>query len=110
MTCHSVCATLYIIAPQVVHRDFALAAVALFVDVAMAIAGEVQNRFADRLRGDRAGVERHAAQQLALAFDDDDSPILLRRGDGRLLAGRPAAHHDQIVSHVRVPWYVRLSA
>ena len=66
----------------------------------MAIAGEVQNRFADRLRRDRAGVERDAAQQLALPFDDEHAPILLRRGDGRLLSGRSAAHHDQIVSHV----------
>ena len=53
--------------PQVVHRDFAFAAVGLFVDVAVAIAGEVQDRFANGLRGDRAGVERDAAQQFLLA-------------------------------------------
>ena len=66
MTCHSAWPTLGHLAPQVVHRDFALAAVDLVVHVAVAIAGEVQDRFADRLRGDRAGVERDAAQQLAL--------------------------------------------
>ena len=54
------------LAAQVVHRDLALAAVELVVHVAVAIAGEVQDRFADRLRGDRAGVEADAAQQLAL--------------------------------------------
>ena len=85
--------------PQVVHRDFAFAAVAVFVHVAVAVAGEVQDRLADRLRGDRAGVQRDAAQQLALPFDDGHAPVLLRRGDGRLLAGRTAAHHDQVVSH-----------
>ena len=85
--------------PQVVHRDFAFAAVALFVDVAVAVAGEVQDRFADRLRGDRAGVERDAAQQFAASFDDGHAPVLLRGGNGRLLAGRAAADHDQVVSH-----------
>src|SRR4051812_3040684 len=47
--------------PQVVHGNFAFAAVGFFVDVAMAIASEMENRFANCLRGDRAGVERDAA-------------------------------------------------
>ena len=51
---------------QVGHRDLALAAVELVVDVAMAIAGQMQNRFAHRLRGNRAGVEANAAQHFPL--------------------------------------------
>ncbi len=101
-TCHSVWPTLRIMQPQVVHRDFAFAAVAVFVDVAVAIAGEVQDRFANGLRGDRAGVERDAAQQLALPFDDGDAPVLFGGGNGCFLSGWSAAHHDQVVSHVRM--------
>ena len=89
--------------PQLVHRDLALAEVAVVVHVALAVAGEVDDRFANRLGRDRARVQRHAADKLALPLDDDHAPILLGGGDGRLLAGRPAAHHDQVVSHGTVP-------
>src|SRR4051794_38519790 len=52
--------------PQVVHGDLALAAVRLFVDVAVAVACEVQNRLANCFGGDRAGVERNTAQEFLL--------------------------------------------
>ncbi len=88
--------------PQVVHRDFSFAAIAFFVDVAMTIAGEVHNGFANGLRGDRAGMERDAAQQFLSPFDDEHAPILLGGGDGCFLSGRAAAHYNQVVSHAAV--------
>ncbi len=98
-TCHSGWPTLRIISRKVVHRDFAFAAVALFVNIAMAIAGQVQDRLANGFRGDRAGVERDAAEQFLSPLDDGDAPILFGGGNGRLLSGRSASDDDQIVSH-----------
>src|SRR4051812_16252960 len=47
--------------PQVIHLDFALAAVAVLVHVSMAIAREMNDGFADRLGWDGARVQRDAA-------------------------------------------------
>src|SRR5262249_42536167 len=78
--------------PQVVHRDVALAAVLLFVDIAMPIAGEMENRFADGLRGDGAGVERDATQEFLLPLNDGDAPVLFGSCNRCFLAGGSATN------------------
>src|SRR5690349_7601974 len=88
--------------PQVVHFDVAFAAVAFLVNVAMTIACEMNDGFADRLGWNGASVQRHAAQELLLTLNNKHAPILFRGGDRRFLPCRAAANDDQIVSHKNV--------
>ena len=78
------------------HRDVLGDRVVAAVERALAEPGEVQDRLAQRLRRNRAGVEAHAADHL-LAVDDGDLLAELRRGDRALLAGRAGADDDEVV-------------
>ena len=81
---------------EVGDGDLAVDRVVLAVEAPLPEAGEVQDRLAQRLGRDRAGVEADAADHL-LAVDDGDLLAELRRGDRALLAGRAGADDDEVV-------------
>jgi len=85
--------------PQIGHLDVPLLSVAFAVNVALPKAGQVHDRFAHRLRRNRAGVHANAPHLTVAAVDDRDSLLQFGRCDGSLLSGRTAANHDQIVPH-----------
>ena len=92
---------------EVRHGDLFLDPVVDAVDALVAVAGEVQHGFAHGLAGDGAGVDAGAADDLAL-LDDGHALAVLGALDGRPLAGRPRADHDEIVllhAIVMVPVY-----
>src|SRR5690242_1419865 len=66
------------------------------VDRALPEAGEVQNRFAQRLARNGAGVDAHAARHLP-PIDDRDTLTELGSRDRSLLARRPATYDDEVV-------------
>ena len=72
---------------QIRGRDLLLDAVAGAVQFALAHAGQVDHRFAQRLGRDGAGVDAHAAEHPA-ALDDGDRLAELCRRDGGLLPAR----------------------
>ena len=85
---------------QIADRDMPLHAVAAAEEASAVGTGQVQDRFAKGLGGDRPRVHRRAIDDVSL-FDDDDPLAQLRRLDGGLLPGRPGPDDGQIeVLHV----------
>ena len=80
---------------DVVDRDLVLQAVALAVDRALVEPGQVEDRLANRLRRDRAGVHAGAADR-GVPLDQRDLATELRRLDGRLLTRRPRTDDDDL--------------
>ena len=87
---------------EVGDGDVLLHLVARAVELALVGAGEVEHRFAQRLRRDRAGVDADAADH-ALAVDDGDPPAQLRRSDGGALPAGAAADDEQLEFLHRTP-------
>ena len=81
---------------QVGDGDLVLDPVRLAVDLALVDAGEVEDRLAQRLGRDRAGVDADAAEHVR-ALHHGHPPVQLRGRDGRLLPARPGADHEQVV-------------
>ena len=81
---------------QVGGGDLLLDAVAGAVQLALAHAGEVDDRLAQRLRRNGAGVDADSAEHPA-ALDDRDRLAELRRRDGGLLAARTRTDDDEVV-------------
>ena len=82
--------------PEIGCGQILLHAVGTAVEATLAPSGQVQNRLAQGLGRDRAGVNRNAADPAA-PFDDQDIPSEFRRLNGSAAPRRPAADHDQIV-------------
>ena len=72
---------------QVGRRDLLLDAVAGAIQLALAHAGQVDHRFAQRLGGDGSGVHADAAEHPAALDDGDRLAELCRRDGGLLPAG-----------------------
>ena len=87
---------------QVADRDVLLDPVAAPVEAALAPARQVEHRLAQRLRRDRAGMHRDAAEPPALV-DHQHGLAELGRLDGGAPAGRPAADDDHVVVIHLVP-------
>jgi hypothetical protein len=83
---------------EVADGDLVLDPVALPVELALAHAGQVEHRLAQRLGRDRAGVETDAPDGLAPVDDGHPSPELRRRDRGALSARAGADHQEVIVS------------
>src|SRR4029077_17919940 len=81
---------------EVLDRDVGFAAIRLAVQRALPQAGEINHGFAGGLSGNRAGVDRDAAN-IAAFFDHRDALTQLRGLHGGALSGGSAANHDQIV-------------
>ena len=81
---------------QVGDRDVVLDPVAGAVELALGMPGEVEDRLAQRLGRDRAGVDADAADHVA-TIDDADAAPELRGGYRRPLAARTAADDQQVV-------------
>src|SRR5262249_24137540 len=85
---------------QVADGDAALDAVAFAKEPALAAAGQMHGRFAQRLGGNGTGVDLGAANDAA-PLDDGDALAELGSLNGRLLASRAGADNDGIVvTHV----------
>jgi hypothetical protein len=81
---------------QVGDRDVLLDPVARAVEVPLVHTGEVQHRFPQGIRRDRAVVDADAADHVLPV--DDGHPLPQFRGrDGRLLPARAGADDDQVV-------------
>src|SRR5262249_35512362 len=74
--------------------------------VALAEAGQVDDRLADRLGWDRARVDAHASQR-AFALGEAHAAAQLRCLDSGLLAPRPRADHEQIEVQIHLPSHWR---
>ena len=81
---------------QVLDGDVLLDPVALAVEPAHRVAGEVEDGLAQGLRRDRAGLRADAADHAA-PFDDRDPPAELGGRDRRLLPARTRADDQQVV-------------
>ena len=81
---------------EIADRDVALDVKVDAVEPALAQAGEIERRLAQRLGWNRAGVDRRAAR-LRRALDDADALAEVRRLRGALFAGRAGADDDEIV-------------
>ena len=81
---------------KIVAVNVLLDSIGTAVKSTLAPAGEVQDGFAERLRGDGAGVHRHAADATALLHHQDGAAEF-RRLDGGTAAGRTAADHNEVV-------------
>ena len=84
---------------QVRHGDVLLHPVVLAVEVPHVHAGEVEDRLAQRLRRDRAGVDADAADHVP-PLDDGSLLAELGRRDRRTLAARAGADDEQVVVRV----------
>ena len=80
---------------QIGHRDFFFDLVAGAVQLPLVHSGEVEHRFAQGLRRDRAGVDADATGH-ALAVDDGDALAELGRGNGGALTAGTAADDEQV--------------
>ena len=89
---------------QVGDGDVLLDPVALAVQLALAQAGQVEHRLAQRLRGDRAGVDADPADHVA-SLDHGDAAAELGRGDRGLLAtgSGPDDEKIEVVHATSVP-------
>ena len=72
--------------------------VVLAVEASLAEAREVEDGLADRLRGDRPGVDRRAAEMPPPLDQGDALPRLSPSRDRCLLTGRPGAEDDELDS------------
>src|SRR6185437_2546434 len=86
---------------QVRDGDLVLDPVALAVHLPLVKPGEVEDRLAQRLGRDRAGVQAHPADHV-LALDDADPAAQLGRCDRGLLPARSRADH-QYIEVVHIP-------
>jgi len=80
---------------QVGDGDVLLEAVALAVQIALGEAGEVENRLAQGLGGDGAGVDGDPTDHVG-AVDDGDPAAELGRRDGSLLAARAGSYDKHV--------------
>src|SRR5687768_13542813 len=81
---------------EVRDGDLVLDRVVAPVEGALPESGEVEDPFAQRLGGDRSGVDADAADHL-LAVDDRDPLAELCRRDRALLSRRAGTDHDEVV-------------
>ena len=85
---------------QVGRCDLVLDPIARAVELALVHPGQVQNRLAQRLRRDGAGIDADAAEHRPL-LDDRDRFAQLGRRDRGLLAARARADDDHVVFEYR---------
>jgi hypothetical protein len=85
---------------QVGDGDLFLDPVAGAVQLALAHAGQVEHRLAQRLGRDGAGVDADAAEHVA-ALDDRDRLAELGRRDRGLLAAGTGTDDDEVVARLR---------
>ena len=83
-------------AHQIRSRDILLDAVCASVEAALPIAGEIEHGLAQRLRRDRAGMNRNAADPATL-LDDENRLADLGGLNGGPATGGTAADDDQII-------------
>ncbi len=83
-------------AAQIVGADLLLDAIGLAVKAALAPAGQVQRRLAQRFRRDRTGMNRDATDPAAL-LDNEHFLVELGCLDGGAAAGRAAADDDKVI-------------
>ena len=89
---------------QVLGGDVLLHPIGAAVEAALAPAGEVEHRLAQRLGRDGAGVHRDAADAAAL-LDHEHGSAELGRLDRGAAAGRAAADDDEVdCVHGREDW------
>jgi hypothetical protein len=79
---------------EILHRDLLFHAVAVAVRRPLAHSGQVDDRLAQRLRGDRPPVDGDSSELAAL--DDRHAAPELRALDRRLLAGGPGADDEEL--------------
>jgi hypothetical protein len=80
---------------QVGDGDVVLEPVALAVHLALAQAGEVEDRLPQRLGRDRTGVDADPTEHV-LPFDDGNPTAEFRRRDRGLLATRTRTHDEHV--------------